>query len=134
MESIKGLAHVGLFSEDLKRSEDFYCGILGFKKVWDCEVEEPDGSLTHVMFLRNGDLTLEVIRPQVMPKREDGHFDHVAMRVKDIAKVQKELEAQGVEFESEEPIFKAQVFEKGSSWLMFRGPDGERLELTEVME
>lgn len=133
MASIDGLAHVGLFVSDLDQSCKFYEDVLGFETIWRCEVEEPDGSLTHVAFVQNGDLTLELIRPQTVSERPDGHFDHVAMRVRDIEAMQKILEEKGITFESPEPIYKSQVFEKGSKWLMFRGPDGERLELNERM-
>ena len=134
MSSWQGLAHAGLFVQDLERTRQFYVDKLGFEKVWECEVDEPDGSMTQVMFLQNGSLVLEVIRPEQVPERVDGHFDHVALRVRNIEQLQKQLEDQGIVFESPAPIYKAQVFPHGSKWLMFRGPDGERLELTEVLE
>ena len=134
MSNWLGLAHAGLFVQDLERSRQFYVDKLGFEKVWECAVDEPDGSVTQVMFLQNGSLMLEVIRPERVRERADGHFDHVALRVQNIEKLQKQLEAEGIVFESPAPIYKAQVFPRGSKWLMFRGPDGERLELTEVLE
>lgn len=133
MADWRGLAHVGLFVRDPERTRQFYTGNLGFEQVWECEVDEPDGSLTQVLFLRNGNLVIEVIRPEVLPDKLDGFFDHIAIAVSDIEAYQKRLEAAGVEFESEAPIYKSQVFANGSKWLMFRGPDGERLELNEVL-
>lgn len=134
MAECAGLAHVGLFSRDLERSREFYCGKLGFEKIWECTVDEPDGTLTQVMFLKNGGLVLEVMLPETPPARPDGRFDHVALAVSDIEAWQQRLEAEGIAFESEAPVFKAQVFPNGSKWLMFRGPDGERLELNEVLD
>lgn len=133
MAELRGLAHVGLFVKDLERTRQFYEEHLGFETIWQCEVDEPDGSLTQVMFIRNGPLVVEVIRPQVVPERTDGCFDHLALAVRDIEQIQQRLEKAGIAFESQRPVYKAQVFPHGSKWLMFRGPDGERLELTEVL-
>lgn len=132
MASMGGVAHVGLRVRDYEACKEFYTKVLGFEVAWECELEE-DGSATRVMFLRSGDLMIEAFRPDDVEDRTDGHWDHVAIRVEDIAAVQKELEAKGVRFETEEPVFRAEVFPNGSRWLMFRGPNEERLELTEVL-
>lgn len=132
MASMGGLAHAGLCIRDYDACKDFYTRVLGFEVAWECELEEDDG-VTKVMFLRSGDLTIEAFCPQNSGDRVDGLWDHVAIRVTDIEEVQKELEAKGVKFETDAPVFRAEVFANGSKWLMFRGPNGERLELTEVL-
>jgi lactoylglutathione lyase len=53
--------------------------------------------------------------------------------VEDIEAVGETLKNKGIAFESEAPIYRSEVFPKGTKWLMFRGPDGEHLELNEVM-
>ena len=71
--------------------------------------------------------------PAVSAGRGDGLIDHIAISVKDIESVQVELEAKGIVFEKKDIVFMP-IFEHGSKWLLFRGPDGEHLEIAEVME
>lgn len=133
MSEIRGLAHVGVRTKDQEAAKRFYTDVLGFEVIWECTVPEADGTTTQVTFLRNGDLTIEAFTPEQEEERGDGRIDHIAMRVKDIERVQKKLLEKGIEFETAEPVHCAAVFENGSKWLMFRGPSGERLEIAEVL-
>ena len=125
---ICGLAHIGLFIKDRERSVKFYRDVLEFDVVWECELE--DG--TKIAFIRNGDCMIEVVQPAA-PNTGDGVVDHIALRVRNIEAMQKKLIDRGVKFETEEVVFNTRVFPNGAKWLMFRGPDGEHLEISEVM-
>ncbi len=131
MARIKGLAHVGLFIMDVEKSKKFYEDILDFETIWDCTLD--DG--TKVAFVKNGDLTLELVQfVDPKPSKGDGWVDHLAIAVEDIEGMKKKLEDRGIKFESEEIVFDKNMFAKGTKYLMFRGPDGEHLEIGEVIQ
>lgn len=126
---ICGLAHIGLFVADRERSVKFYTEVLEFGVIWECELEGP----CKIAFIRNGDCTIEVVQRAEGANSGDGVVDHIAMRVRNIEAMQQKLIERGVEFETAEPVFDKRVFPNGAKWLMFRGPDGEHLEISEVM-
>lgn len=129
---IEGLAHVGLFVPDAEASARFYRQYLAFEEVWRNINPLPEGDET-VIFIRNGNLTIELVQ-QVHPRqRQDGWFDHIALAVTDIDAVIAKLEADGIEFEEGSYTVAPNVFPNGSKWVLFRGPNQERLELTEVL-
>ena len=61
--------------------------------------------------------------------RPDGHFDHLCLRVDDIAAAAAHLEACGVPMEF--AVRDMPQIYRGIKMVMFRGPDGEHLELNE---
>ncbi len=129
---IKGLAHIGLFVKDIKRSENFYYKYLGFEKIWNNINKTPDGDAL-VVFIKNGSCIIELVQLPDFNKRQDGYFDHIAIAVEDIDAVIKLLKKQDIDFEEGSYTIAPQVFKEGSKWIMFRGPDGEHLELNELM-
>jgi lactoylglutathione lyase len=136
MGKIENLGHIGLYVSDVERSKAFYCGILGFTCFYEYDSPSDDGAGARVCFVRSGNLVLELVQfnnPAVSAGRGDGLIDHIAISVKDIESVQVELEAKGIVFEKKDIVFMP-IFEHGSKWLLFRGPDGEHLEIAEVME
>ena len=122
-----GLNHVGLFVKDVQVSKAFYTETLGFEVT--CEATMDDG--TKVCFVRLNDLTIEIVQFPEYSQKCDGYFDHIAFMVDDIEATMQELAAKGIAFETEEPVFMP-VFEKGVRYVMFRGPDGEHLQITET--
>lgn len=130
---IEGLQHAGLFVTDIERSVRFYTEILGFREIWRVTNEFPDGE-ERVVFVQNGDLVIEIVQ-QVHPEtRRDGWFDHLALRVEALDDLIPLLREKGVTFEEGTYTVAPKVFEKGSKWIMFRGPDNERLELNERLK
>lgn len=129
---IVGLAHIGLFVEDIERTKKFYTDILGFEVYHECVVPTPDGNV-FVAFARLNDCVLEIVQPVTAAKKADGWFDHVALRAENIEAVRDMLAAKGIAFETDEIVYAPGVFPpKGSKWILFRGPDGEHLEINEV--
>jgi len=91
---IKSLAHVCVFTRDLQRTRDFYCGVLGFKPHFD--------------FLKDGQLFgfyLQIAQGQFIeffktdPKTEFGgqRVHHFCFEVDDIDAVSEKLTKAGVE-------------------------------------
>ncbi|MEG1656866.1 MAG: VOC family protein [Christensenellaceae bacterium] len=133
MAKMQGLAHIGVFITDIERSKKFYHDILEFETIYECKVDEADGTVTKVAFVQNGNLTLELVQTANPQIRKDGWVDHIALKVEDIASIQKTLAERGVKFETEEIVHNVDVFPNGSKWLTFRGPDNEHLEISEVL-
>ncbi len=129
---ITGLSHIGIFVKDMKVSLDFYKNILGFECYSESTVTRDDG-ITLVAFLRCGTCEIELIQHPVYHKRSDGPVDHIALAVEDIDCMKKCLEKKGVEYETKDPIELSVIKDNGVRYIFFRGPDGERLELSQVL-
>lgn len=126
---IKGLAHIGVFVKDLEVSKKFYTETLGFEAP--CELtNEADGA--KICFVRRGDCHLELVEFPEYREKADGFVDHIAMLTDDIEGEVNALREKGVAFETEEPVFLEKVY-RGCRYILFRGPDGEHLELDEML-
>lgn len=132
MGKIDGLAHIGVFVTDLDRSKKFYEDILEFDTLWECQIPD-NGEILDVAFVKNGNLMLELIKKPGAPAKPAGITDHIAIHVDDIEEQKKKLEEKGVKFETAEVVSGPMVFENGAKWITFHGPDGETLELNEVL-
>lgn len=125
---ITGLNHVGLFVKDIGVSKAFYTEKLGFEII--CDKVMDDG--IKVCFVKLGGLTIEIVEFPEYSEKADGYFDHIALLVDDVEESMADLAAKGITFESDAPIFMP-VFEKGVRYVLFRGPDGEHLELNQIL-
>lgn len=127
---IQGLAHVGLFINDIQRSLEFYSEILGFELVWE-SVNKCDEGDVLVKFVKNGDCMIELVQFPYEIQRQDGWWDHIAINVENIDGVIENLKEKGIAFEEGSYTHAPQTFPNGSKWVMFRGPDNEHIELNE---
>ncbi|MGM9522228.1 MAG: VOC family protein [Oscillospiraceae bacterium] len=123
---IEGVAHVGLFVKDAQRSLEFYRDILGFEVIWDTM-----NGKVRMVFMQNGGAQIEIVQIPGLGDRPAGSFDHLAMKVTNLEQVKADLEAKGVRFDEGSYECVPCVFENGSKWIFFNGPDGERLEIVE---
>ncbi|MDD3428468.1 MAG: TIM barrel protein [Oscillospiraceae bacterium] len=129
---MKNLAHVGLFITDMQQTVAFYTSLLQFNVIWQNTNPSPQGDI-QVTFVQNGNLILELVQFPVPQQRGDGWFDHVAIKVKNLDTVIQKLQQKGITFEEGTREDAPQVFENGSRWVLFRGPDNEHIELNEVL-
>ena len=129
---ISGLAHIGVFVKDLDVSKAFYCGKLDFKVIEETFLDT-DGGRIRIAFIQQGDCVLELVQFPAYKKKDDGFVDHIALKVKDIEKVAGELRTMGITFETPVAEHAPHMFLKGCKWYMFRGPDGEHLEISEIL-
>lgn len=125
---ILGLGHIGLYVSDIARSRNFYENILGF----ECIFSYRNSGVTPVAFEKNGTCILEIVEKADVASRKDGNVDHIALSVENIEAVKAKLDAKGIVFEDPDITSCPECFPNGSKWILFRGPDGEHLEITEV--
>lgn len=132
MAKVTGLAHIGIFVSDIEVTKEFYKNILGMDITFECVFEDDTNTYT-IAFAKLGNLTLELVSPKFKDDKADGIIDHIAFAVDDLEGVMESLKQKGIEFETKEPTFYAGMLENGSKWIFFRGPDGEHIELTQVL-
>lgn len=125
---VKAITHVGLYIKDIERSKAFYSDVIGCECV--CEFVNETGD--KLAFMKSGDMIIELIQHKEWLNRQDGLFDHIAMLVDNIEEVSAMLKTKGIEFE-DEIYFDKNVFDKGVKYQAFRGPDGEHLEIYQIM-
>ena len=128
---VLGLSHIGVFVRDMETSLRFYL-TLGFECYSKAEVQNKDGAIK-LAFLKSGTCEIELIQPPVYEEREDGKVDHIALRVGNIDVMMQKLIDNGVPFDTQEPVMMPTLFDNGIKNVFFRGPDGERLELVEML-
>ncbi len=124
---IKGMAHVGLFIRDVDVSKEFYRDVLEFDVV--SETEEEGG--IRIAMIEKSNCVVELVQLPHYDSYVDGFFNHLAMEVENIEEARTWLEDKGIAFEMEEPAI-SNVY-NGVKYLMFRGPDGERLEIDQML-
>jgi catechol 2,3-dioxygenase-like lactoylglutathione lyase family enzyme len=132
---INHIQHVGLPVTDLMVSEGFY-ERLGFLKVMSSGFDYKGGRGS-VAMMQRGEMVLELYQ---MPESElaeirgrgNGHIDHVAFDVDDVAEAFAELKAGGFAVIEEEPVF-LPFWTNGCKYFNVLGPDGERLEFNEIL-
>lgn len=125
--NITGLAHIGVFVKDLEVSTKFYQDILGLDIFFSFKC---DGTVP-VAFAQIGTCILEIVERPDCADRTDGVIDHIAFAVENIEAVRDQLAAKGIEFIEKEIVYNEEIFGTGAKWILFRGPDGEHLEITE---
>lgn len=131
IDNLKGFAHVGFYVNDMEVSQRFYCDVLGFEVVFERQEAFPEGGYVKIAFLKLNDMMFEMIDIPGVNNSPEGCFQHIAFQVEDIEGAQKKLNCAGVR--TEELVFSEETFENGAKWVTFLGPDGEHLEITEVL-
>lgn len=129
---IEGLNHVGVFVADIEKSKKFYTEILEFTVEHENSIAAEDG-LIKVAFIKNGSLVIELVQFPKTEAKKDGAVDHIALNVKNIEAAAETLRARGIVFETEDIAHAPHFWSAGSKWILFRGPDNEHLELTEIL-
>ena len=65
--------------------------------------------------------------------RDWGVINHLSMFVDDVESAWKELKATGVQFETDDILFDPFLYERGEKFIMMKGPNGERLQLEQIL-
>ena len=117
----KGLAHIGIFTDDPQKCVDFYCENLGFTPYHAAEFGP-----VKLRFVRCGSCVIEFVGAGSKP--ENGIVDHIALEVQNIEAIVKNLKAKGVPMEGEIGSMPG-FFPNGFKNIFITGPAGERIEL-----
>jgi len=128
---IQGLFSLSLTVSDTARSQDFY-GKFGFATDYATTIPIEGGDIK-ITRMSLGNLVIELTElPAYNSALTDGHFDHMTLRVVNIDEVVADLRAKGVTIEGEVGL-NTPFLKNGIKFIMFRGPDGESLALTEEL-
>lgn len=118
-----GLQHIGLPTNDIKKTLEFYAA-LGFEVAYQTVNNgEP------VAFIRLGDLTFETYE-NGKAVGYTGAVDHVAINVTDVAEARKLADALGLEVieEGELPFW-----DNGVKYFTILGPNQEKIEFNQYL-
>ncbi len=119
---VKGLAHIGIMTDDAQKCTQFYIENLGFRKFYDYQPGE-----LFLMVVECGGCVIEFIQSGEVSNC--GTVNHVAIEVQGIESLVEELKAKGVVFETETISRMADFYPDGVKNIFFSGPAGERIEL-----
>ncbi|WP_058911472.1 VOC family protein [Entomohabitans teleogrylli] len=127
---IKQLAHIGYQVSDLERSLNFYRP-LGFSLKTRFAKPSPGGQI-EVAFIELAGVVLELYQLPQGTRFDTPRcgIDHIALEVDDLAAVAARLEELGYPLD-EGPVRESSPW-SSVSFLLIRGPDGERLEFDQT--
>jgi catechol 2,3-dioxygenase-like lactoylglutathione lyase family enzyme len=131
---IVGLEHVGIYTPDIKKSEDFYINTLGFELISREQCPKNGGTLL-MCFIKAGSCIIELVQPvdaSVAEKRTDGKVYHISLKVNDLDAAVAQLKQKGIQFETEGTL-DVPIFKNGIKVIFFKGAFGERLELCQTL-
>ena len=118
----KRIDHVALHVADLRRSVGFYEKHFGFSNYFQAPV--PGG--IEIAYLRLGDTVLE------LTEHSDGDMQgfHFCLETDNFAQAVSDLQRNGVDMiRAPHPTAAREPREEGWRRVVFRGPDGEQIEL-----
>ena len=124
--NVLGFGHVGLRVRDIERSRRFYRDMLAFETVWEYHLESGD-----LLFMGNHSCIMEFM--QAKEPLDDGAIDHLSILVDDIETAVANLRGKGVLFEMEITL-DPDLYPYGEKFAIFRGPDGERIQLEQILQ
>lgn len=122
---IEGLAHCAVFVKDLKKAESFYCDLLGFEKQYLYQ--------GNTLFVKRGSMVMELIEDGIDHYPDNApEIRHLAMACTHIEDSYRYLKEKGVLIEEPGLVHLPEFGSHGCTYFLFRGPEGERLELQEI--
>ena len=133
IDGLGNLAHIGIFVKNLETSLDYYIEKLGFERTCDYLYKATPRD-ARIAFVALGTLVIELIENgDDFSANNRESSNHIAMACRDIEATRKALEERGIVFEEDTVTSLMDFGENGCRFAMFRGPDGERLEIQELL-
>jgi lactoylglutathione lyase len=127
--AITGIGHLALVVSDMKKSTEFYSGILGFEKVFD--IPDAKGAPWIVYFKIGAGQFIELFyqnKEAPVDVAAKGAFSHVCYLVDDIHRTETDIKKRGGVLDR--PI-KLGVDGNYQCWI--KDPDGNRIEFMQIM-
>ena len=145
---VAGVEHIGLNVPDIEEATAFFAAVLGAEQLYDIgPFESPDDWMAshlavhprarinkiRMLQVANGP-TLELFefsspdQDKRVPKNSDAGGWHIAFYVEDMEAALSALKAHGAEIQSG-PVDMTEGPSAGMSWLYFKAPWGQQLEL-----
>lgn len=124
-QNISGLDHVGLPTNDMRATVDFY-GKLGFAILCDT-----DNAGERVVFLGRDGFVIEAYQNGQAAMRA-GAVDHIALSVKDVDAAHAACRAMNLPMAQEEIRF-LPFWERGVRFFILEGPNQEKVELIQKL-
>lgn len=122
------LGHLGLATNDIEATVNWYIDVLGFELIG--KFESPAGE--PICFVKNGDVVYEIFTPNG-GVATPGKIDHLCLESVDIEKDYAYCVEQGYEFEAEGIQELPTVWEKGVRYFKIMSPSGEPVEFCQVL-
>ena len=115
---IHALNHFTVIAEDLERTLDFYCDLLGLEQG-----HRPDLGFPGAWLYANGQAVLHVYSNRPMPAARAGVIDHMAFSARGLKAVKARFDARGVKYDLRQ--------QRGAgTWQLFcHDPNGAKVEL-----
>ena len=127
--AITSIGHMAFAVGDMKKSIDFYCGILGFTRVFEIPDEKGNPWICYLK-VGNGQF-VELFYPAgeaPMDGAKRAGFSHACFLVDDINKTAADIQARGGVLDR--PI---KTGRDGNYQCWVKDPDGTRIELMQIM-
>ena len=122
------LAHLGLGTNDIETTVNWYVDVLGFELIGS--FASPAGE--PIRFIKSGDLVYEIYTPNG-GVATPGKIDHLCFESLDIEADYAYCKAQGYRFEAEGIQELPTVWEKGVRYFKIMSPSGEPVEFCQVL-
>lgn len=123
----KGLQHIGIPTNDIKKTKEFYLSI-GFEEVYHTVNEAVNEK---VSFLRLENLMIEVYENH-QAIMADGAIDHICIDVSDVDSVFRILKNGNYEFLDQKINF-LPFWENGVRFFTIQGPNHEKIEFAQII-
>ena len=124
-ELLTGIQHVGIPTEDMKASKEFY-EKLGFEIAFETVNEG-----AAVVFMKLENLVMEIYEVEKSAKLY-GAIEHVAINVTDIRKVYEKVCAMHLNT-LEDTIHFLPFWENGVKFFTIEGPNAEKIEFSQYL-
>ena len=121
---IIGISHIGLRTDNLDASRQFYTGVLGFDQAFS--LDDPPGKLLLVYFKVNDHQFIEVF-PELKDPQED-RLSHIAFETTDAEALRAYLASKGVAVPAKLPPML-----DGNRGFEVKDPDGHTVEFVQLM-